>query len=411
MVDAATTNPIPGLTPTDGGGAVIVDAGMDGALKPTVPERWIVGGWISTTDNYTGYLTVVNDLSASGRVDLSQVVEFAGDIVYASPGGGVVYVGLADKPVIERWTVTAENKLKKDGDISFAKYGVTKTLGGGRNVIQFIGAERAYYFDNENLQVIVFNPARMETVEAFSIKGMDQAGQEMALNFIHKDGNRFIITARYWSLADETTTPLVRAAIIDSTNNAVTYTDDTRCGNIAFQVTDSAGNLYFGSHPGLAVSIAAGTAGGNPPKPCLLRINKGQSVFDQSYFVDLTQVASGGVVGGLLQGSENTAYVFQYTGPGITKENERPTLRGEAWALFSLKLGDERNSYAKVEATGAVTPYGSSFSTIVNGRVTPYVVGVKADFSAGRYFDVSDPRNVKQALMFPSYPGHAHAVH
>ncbi|HEX5660929.1 MAG TPA: hypothetical protein VFX59_27240 [Polyangiales bacterium] len=410
MLDAARGEDAKTPPPIDSGVGVVDAAGID-AGPQQVAKRWIAGGWLTTDDSYTGFLTVVKDLSAAGSIDLSQVVEIPDDMTHTVSDQGVVYVGINDKPTIERWVLGSDDKLTKDGEVSLRTRGITSTLGGGRNVIQLVDAERAYYFDNENLQVIVFHPLRMEILTAFSLAGMEAEGQEHALNFIHRDGNRFILTARYWSLADESSSPLVRAAIVDSTNDSVTYVDDTRCGNVAFNVTDSAGNLYLGSHPGLAVSIAAGTAGPNPPKPCILRINKGQSTFDPSYFVELGQLASGGVVGGLLQGIDGNAYVFQYTGSGITADNERATLRGEDWALARIKLGDERSTFARANGIGAVTPYGSSFSTNVNGKIVPFIIGVKADFSAGRYYDASDALNLKEALSFPGFPGHAHAVY
>lgn len=221
-------------------------------------ELWVVGGWVTTVDEYTGYLSVVNDLSASGSVPISQAVEFGGDMVYASPGGGVVFVGLESAPIIERWGLDAGGSLAKQDEVSFANFGVTSTLGGGRNVIQFIDEGRAYYFDNENLQVIIFDPGEMTTLGAFSLEGLSVEGQELGLNYIHRDGDRFIITARYWDLVTGTTTSLVRAAIVDATSDSVQYIEDRRCGDIAFDATDDAGNLYLGSHPGHAVYMAAG---------------------------------------------------------------------------------------------------------------------------------------------------------
>jgi hypothetical protein len=383
--------------------------GGDDSPQNSVPEGdevWIVGGWLTTVDEYTGYLTVVDDLSSDGSVQLSQVVELGGDMVYASPGGGVVYVGLEDAPVIERWGLSADNVLEKQDEVSFANEGVTTTLGGGRNVIQFVDENRAYYFDNENLQVVIFDPVRMTAAGSFSIAGLAEAGQEHALNFIHRDGDRFIITARYWDLVNSRTTPLVRAAIIDSSDDSVGYIDDTRCGDIAFDATDAAGNLYLGSHPGHAVSMAAGLEGEAPPPQCILRIQRGQSEFDPGYFVDLSEL-SGGVVGGLLQGSNDRAYVFQYTGEAITEETVRTSLRGEKWALHSLLLGAEASSYAPVVGLDSVTPYGDSFTTVVDGEVTPFIISVDADFSSGQYYDASNPDDMVSALSFPGFPGPA----
>lgn len=372
-------------------------------------QRWIVGGWLTTVDDYTGYLTVVDNLTSSGTVDISKVVEFGGDMVYASPGGGVVLVGLGDSPNIERWGLNADGELYKQDEVSLTQYGVTNTLGGGRNVMQFIDDNRAYYFDRENLQVIVFNPTTMTTEGSFSIAGLGEEGQEVALNFIHQDGDRFIITARYWDLVEGTTTPLVRAAVVDSADDSVEYFNDTRCGDIAFQVTDAAGNLYLGSHPGHAVYMAAGLDGDDSPPQCILRIRQGENRFDPDYFVNLTQL-SGGVVGGLLQGADGHAYVFEYEGDGITAENWRPSLRGDDWALKSLVLSDAEATYASVEGLEGFTAYGNSFSTVVDNVRTPFVVGVEADFSAGTYFNAKDPVAFVQALSFPGFPGHAIAL-
>jgi hypothetical protein len=372
-------------------------------------QRWIVGGWITTVDEYTGYLTVLGDISSNGSIDRSQVVEFGGDMVYASPGGGVVFVGLESAPIIERWGLDANNALEKQDEVSLANYGVTSTLGGGRNVMQFVAEDRAYYFDNENLQVVIFDPTSMTTLGSFSIAGLEQEGQELALNFVHRDGDRFIVTARYWDLIDGTTTPLVRAAIVDATNEAVAYIDDTRCGDIAFDATDDAGHLYLGSHPGHAVYMAAGLDGEAPPPQCLLRIKQGESQFDPEYFVNLSEL-SGGVVGGLLQGTSDRAYVFQYAGEPITQENWQPSLRGNQWAIYSLSLGDEANTYAPVRGMDSITAYGDSFNTLVNGERTPFLIAVDADFSAGRYYDVSNIDSVVEALSFPGFPGPAISV-
>jgi hypothetical protein len=374
--------------------------------EPGGDELWVVGNWTTTVDEYTGYLSVVDDLSSAGSVRVSQAVELGGDMVYASPGGGVVFVGLESEPVIERWGLNAENALEKQDEVSLANFGVTSTLGGGRNVIQFVDDRRAYYFDNENLQVIRFDPVAMTTMGSFSLEGLEEEGQDIGLNFIHRDGDRFILTARYWDVVSGTTTPLVRAAIVDFSSESVQYIDDTRCGDIAFDATDAAGNLYLGSHPGHAVYMAAGLDGDAPPPQCLLRIRQGESRFDPDYFVDLTAL-SGGVVGGLLQGADNHAYVFQYLGEPINEENWQPSLRGDQWALHGLTLGDEANTYAPVPGLASVTAYGDAFTTVVNGELTPFVIAVEADFSSGRYYEASNPFDVVEALPFTGFPGPA----
>jgi hypothetical protein len=374
-------------------------------------SSWIVGGWLSTEDAYTGYLTVVDDISSSGSIELGRAVEFEGDIVWKATEDGVVFVGQEGKSTIERWVVTADGDLEKDGEVSFQNFGVTDTLGGGRNVIQLVDADTAYYFDKENLQVITFDPESMTTGEAFSLGGLEEEGARVGLNFIHRDGDRFIVTARYWSDDEnEYSLPLTRAAFVDSASGTVSYADDTRCGEVAFNAVDADGNLYVGSHHGNAVAVAAGLAGDEPSDSCILRINKGAAEFDEDYYVDLTEISGGGIVGGLLQGPGDTAYVYAYAGPTITPENFRGALRGEEWELHAIELGDEETSFTKVKGLGKYAPYGDSFTTTFEGAATPFVTMVDANFASGRYFDMSKGTTAVGALGFPGFPGHATAL-
>ncbi|HUF98829.1 MAG TPA: hypothetical protein VMM60_11940, partial [Ilumatobacter sp.] len=185
--------------------------------------------------------------------------------------------------------------------------------------------------------------------------------------------------------------------------------EDTRCGDIAFNATDDAGNLYLGSHPGHAVYMAAGLDGDSPPPQCLLRINRGESRFDPDYFVNLSEL-SGGIVGGLLQGTNDQAYVFQYDGEPVTEDNWQASLRGDQWAVYGLELGNESDTYGAVAGLDSFTAYGDSFSTVVNGVRRPFLVAVEADFSAGNYYDVSTRSDVVTALSFPGFPGRAYRV-
>src|SRR5690606_26853429 len=188
---------------------------------------------------------------------------------YSSPGGGVRFVGRDDKPFIERWKVDGNGKLNKEAELGLDAYGVTSTYGRSLQVIQFIDDERAYYVDIENFQVIVFNPQTMKISDDFTIDGLDAPGEWDQVAAVRRDGDRLLVAARYYDEVDDTTSHLSRVAIIDVTSDAVQYAEDTRCGNLAFDVIDDDGNIYFGSHAGLAVSAAAGIDGDSPPPACI----------------------------------------------------------------------------------------------------------------------------------------------
>jgi hypothetical protein len=158
-----------GEEPSAGRGTV-AGAGGEGPIQ-MAEGIYVVGYYVTVQDEYIGYLSVTDDLSADGGVDISQAVEFPGDMSYASPGNGVIYVGRGSAPVIERWVLNDENRLEKDGEVGLAQYGIASGLG-GRDPFHFLAEDRAYFIDAKTRQVVVWNPQTMKTIEAFSLDGL-----------------------------------------------------------------------------------------------------------------------------------------------------------------------------------------------------------------------------------------------
>jgi hypothetical protein len=373
-------------------------------------DLFVAGGWLTTPDaEYVGYLALLADISSRGSVDLERVVEFPGDITYGSPGDGSVYVVLATEPTIQRWVLAANDELELVGELGLAQYGVSDGVRKAPPV--FLGPERAYYLDHETLQLVVWNPTTMRTQRAISLAGLEEEGYGMRTNYLHRDGDRLLVSASYWRLTDEEGyLKLNRVAIIDTGTDAVSYIDDTRCGGVAFQATDSKGHLYVASHPGHTAALSVGMAHtdgvSEPAASCLLRVKSGANEFDPDYYVDLNET-SGGFTGGLMQGRGDTAYVLTYAGPALTTTNYFRAPRADAWAIHSITLGNEAESYAAVPNMPLISGYGFAFSTRVAGEQTPFVITVKGDFSEGSYYDSSDPLGFERSLTLPGSPGAA----
>jgi hypothetical protein len=382
------------------GGSGTVDAGA----------LFVAGGWLTTPDaEYVGYLALLDDISHRSSVDLDRVVEFPGDIAYGTPGDGSVYIVLATEPTIQRWVLDANDELELASELGLAQYGVSD--GVRKSPPLFLGPERAYYLDHETLQLVVWNPTTMRTLRAISLAGLEEEGYGMRTNYLHRDGDRLLVSASYWRLTDEEGyLKLNRVAIIDTTNDAVTYVDDTRCGGVAFQATDSHGHLYLASHPGHTAALSVGMAHtegiSEPAASCLLRVKSGANEFDPDYYVDLNET-SGGFTGGLMQGRGDTAYVLTYAGPALTTTNYFRAPRADAWAIHSITLGNEAESYAAVPNMPLISGYGFAFATRVAGEQTPFVITVKGDFSEGSYYDSSNPFAFEKALTLPGSPGAA----
>jgi hypothetical protein len=399
------------------GGTGALDAGgrtapeADGGhtdAGPTGPGEtsWIVGGWLSTEEGYFGYLTIVDDLSADGEIDLENVHQFPGDIAYTSTGDGTVYVGQEGLPTVERWVVNeAGDGVEKDGEISFDYFGVTSTMGS----VEIVDEETAWYFDTSTYQVIVFNPTTMTTEgDTIDFSGILEGDNDLALGLVSRLDDSLVISAQYWD-TDGNAVSLTRAAIIDIDSHDVNYADDTRCGSTRFHALDASGNLYIGAHPGESLWQAAGLGTEDAPKPCLVRINSGDTEFDTDYYVNLEEVSGGKVVGGFMQGDDNHAYVYEFTGDigEVNAENYNPQLRGDNWALARIELGNEEESYTLVDNYEPSTSYGSSFTVEVGNQSKRYVISANASFESGLYYDLSNPTDAAPALSFPGFPGNA----
>jgi hypothetical protein len=393
-----------------GSGNVGAGSNDGGTSSVEANALFVAGGWLTTPDEeYVGYLAVLDDISASSSVDLERVVEFPGDIAYGSPGDGSVYVVLATEPTIQRWALDANDELALAGELGLAQYGVSEGI--RKSPPLFMAPDRAYYFDHDTLQLIVWNPTSMLTLRAISLAGLEEEGYGMRTNYLHRDGERLLVSASYWRLThEEGYLKLNRIAIIDTTTNAVSYIDDTRCGGVAFHATDSKGHLYVASHPGHAAALSVGMAHtegvSEPAASCLLRVKSGANEFDPDYYVDLDQT-SGGFTGGIMQGPEDTAYVLTYAGPALTPSNYFRATRADAWAIHSIELGAEAETYAAVPDMPLISGYGFAFATRVAGERTPFVITVSGDFSEGSYYDSSDPFGFEKALTLPGSPGAA----
>lgn len=375
-----------------------------GEPLPTDEGIYVVGGYVTVDDKYLGYLAVTDDISASGSIDLEKAVEFPDDMSFASPGNGLIYVGNGSAPVIERWALSESNELVKDGEVGLSQYGIASGLG-SKDPIHFLAEDRAYFIDAKTFQVVIWNPKTMKTIESFSIDGLNDDVLFPGLNFVHRDGDRLLISARYWR-PDDTAALLTRVAIIDTTDDSVSYIEDERCGNIGFHARDSQNNLYLATHPAQTAVIAAGLAGDPIAESCIIRIRSGEAEFDPDYYVDLDELV-GGQGGGIIQGAGDEAFVYKHAGPALTAENAGSAARRAEWELHRLTLGDEEASVQQVDDVELQSAYGLGFTTRVAGKSKPFVITVEGDFTEGAYYDVSTPGELTKALTVPGFPAKA----
>ncbi len=395
-----------------------MDAAPDGAedagQDPPDP-LFAVFGAVFSAEGSSAYVTLVDSLGPEVTLtgdDLGDALTFAGTpTIGIDPGQpSTFFVGLTEEPTVQRWRVTEDEEFMLDGEVSFMREGLASAAA-GRNPLIFISPTKAYYVDGNSLLVIVWNPTEMTVTGTFSFDGIAEADLLARTNFINRDGDRLIISARHFR-EDMSAEILGTVAIIDTTDDSVTYDRQTRCGNLAWSSQNTAGDIYFASHPAQAASRVAGTAGDPAGEPCIVRMLSGSDGFDPDYLVDLEEL-TGAPSGALIQGPGDTAFVLRYN-EEIFPLTMESALRGTvlpAWEYYRVEMGNEAATLEPVVGVDPGAAFGLSFIAEVGvpPEPRPFVVSVAGDLASGRFLDASGTEFVA-GITLPGFPGAAFRV-
>lgn len=368
-------------------------------------ERYLIQGAVFGPDGATGYLAVVDDLSADGSVSLETAFELGGMASAAIGDDGRVYVGRAEEPVLRRYRVDELGGFELDGEISFANLGVTST-GGGLDPIHLLGADKAYFIDEMSLQVIVFNPDTMTITGRFSLDGLAEGDLSVRFGLIEADPGELVFSAVY-QRNDNTAEVLGRMAIVDTASDTVSYAEQSACGQLAWSARDVDGNIYFASHPIQAALFAGGVAGNPAGEPCMVRKLVGADDYDSDYYVALNDL-TGRPTGAVIQGPGSKAYLLAFDDDAtpVTPQNAANLVIEPGWEYFSVTLGDEAATVEPVAGAPIGSGYGLSFVVEVGDDRdgTPFVATVTEDLSSSTLFDVSGDEGFAERLTLPGLP-------
>jgi len=378
----------------------------DGDGEPTA--QFLVNHALFTPDGSTTFLSLVDSLSAGTEVDTSESIELPGYVIVSAPPdrSGTFYIGLSDRPLLQRYEVGLDGTVAVTGEVSFAGLGLT-SASSLIDPIHYVSPTKAYFVDNATLQVIVWNPQAMEIVGSFELDGLFEDTYVPVMYFLNEDAGRLVVSSGY-QRPDMTFDPMGRVAIIDTANDSVVYGEQTRCGFLSWTTQDTDGNTYFISHSGQAITRAAGVSGDPTFEPCMVRLESGATDFDDSYYVDLTTL-TGRPAGALVPGAGDTAYtlVYQEDAPPITPDNYNDAFGAPFWEYYSFTLGDEENTIAKVPDVPAGAPYAVGFEVDVGTATaplpTPFATSVSADFSSTVVYDITDPTVWTPEISAPGF--------
>lgn len=386
------------------------DPGDPGDPDDPGVTQYLINTAVFDPDSTTTYVKIVNDLDAGTEVDLGSALELNSFVIVDTPRdrSGTFFVGLGSEPTLQKYSADEEGTITLVDQVSFAGLGLT-SADGLINSMRFVADDKAYFVDPETLQVIIWNPMAMEIVSSFELDGLRLDDHRHVMYFTDVDGDRIVASAGY-QRPDQTYAPLGRVAIIDTRDDSVVYGEQTRCGFLSWTAQSPAGDIYFVSHSGQAITHEAGVSGDPTFPPCMVRMRAGASDFDPDYYVDLTEL-TGRAAGALIPGADGTAYVLvkqEGTEP-ITVDNYQDMYRAPVWEYHSFTLGDEAGTLARVPGVAAGVPYATGFlvdtGTDAAAEMTPFVTLVAGDFSSAVLYDVSDPSAWQERISAPGFAG------
>lgn len=371
----------PPSTTGDSGG---VDGGTqteDGGATPT--PQFVIHSAVQTGDGRTNYFTVVDSLSEVEELDYGSSLEVPGRArLYAEPGIGFFAIGDGEDVSVTRYELGDDGTFVAGARLSFQAQGVRAM---SAQAVLFVSATKAYYKDDDQAQIIVWNPAEM------TVEGVIELPAELIRadrltdlgSWASRPGEAYFAVG--WTTEEydhvDPGTALVR---IDTATDAITVAHDDRCRGLNKTAT-SGDALYFFSDVINGFGYAVyGEDGGQPD--CALRVLPGQSAFDPAYLGSMAPALGDDEIGTIVSVTADGVAWAQVvdttmvpTAPGTTYSQWYAT--GWRWVRLPLAtLSDP--------VRVSTTPGAYSGFTMVSGSAF-FVAEAAADYSESTLVDLS----------------------
>jgi hypothetical protein len=295
---------------------------------------YVVFSTIDTPDGRSGYFVTTSSIESDSPVDVAAGLEVpGGGQMYAPPGEGFFLLGSGEAPTFTRYDLDAAGNPQQGRTLSFANLGVDDVW---RHMI-FVDANKAYFLDLTQLQIISFNPTTMELNTTIPVNDFlcQEVQTEFGTPIRREDG--FYFPRSCWDL-DVTSagSSLVR---LDPETDQVTVSHDDRCMGMQVGFMAASGDAYwFSDHD---ASMEWSVQGRQGPHDCALRLRAGESSFDPTWELDLTSRTNGvsAVASVPADGSNVWVKVFEPTAmpEPFPVEEVDYTLKAWRWGLLDVE--------------------------------------------------------------------------
>ncbi|MEY2936545.1 MAG: hypothetical protein RL033_7294 [Pseudomonadota bacterium] len=258
-------------------------------VDPSDPV-YMVFSTIEAAEDRLGYFATAHSLDAAEAINVrAGIEEPGGGRLYAEPGIGTFMIGGGESPTITRYEVAEDGSLTPGDVLSFANQGVSDLAD---DAVVFVSPSKAYFRDRSQLQLISFDPTRMELLDAFPLQGLERPGfiTDFGNFVLQRDGDVYFPMT--WYDEDEDRGPQGAALVrVQPETDTIDVTTDPRCSGLSVGLLAESGDMYWFSTRVTTWWRADPTAPG--PHDCALRVRAGETTFDPSWELDVTTRTNG----------------------------------------------------------------------------------------------------------------------
>ncbi|NTX01702.1 MxcI [Myxococcus sp. CA040A] len=363
--------------------------GEEGAL-------YLVHSAVETNGSRMNYFTLVDSLDEPKTLDYSKSLELPGrPRLYAAKGVGFFAIGAGESPTITRYEVK-DGALTPGASISFQNLGVKRM---GAQAVHFVSATKAYYKDDAQGQIIVWNPAEMAVEKTLALPAeFTKAGYVTGLSqWATREGEAFFAVG--WSTSTyDTVLPGSVLVRIDTATDALSWSSDERCRDLT-KTGRQGDTLYFfsGVINGLGYAVKGAQDAGQ--QDCFLRIPAGQQTFDTGFVGSVASALGENNVGTIIALTENGTAWLQVADTTITPSAPGTTYSewySKGWSWWQVPLATLSAPSRVDAAPGAYSGFtltsGSSF--FVSQSAATYSTSTLMELSSGA---------PKPSISFPGF--------
>jgi hypothetical protein len=342
------------------------------------------------------YFVPAASLAADGTVDLSKGLEIPGVArLYAPPQGGFFAVGSSADVTITRFDLSRDGRFTETGVLSFQNQGINNLS----RTVAFISETKAYYLDEANVRIIIWNPRDLTLTGSIDLGVAAQPGMNtkfVRVNYPLRAGRLY--TTATWSNRSQGTLALETGLLVIDTerDTLAHYEVDTRCPGASEVVSLPSGDVYFGTGPD---EVDHPQVRGRSRPACLLRVKAGEERFDPGYVLQVSDSVGGRVACDVLPSGRPEAVlvrVLDESKSAWSPANDEVGL-ADAWEWWHLDV--QTGAAARATELGVASVY-TTYSRVEGQVLLTRKLEGGAD---SQFFEVRADGGVRPGLRAPGF--------